>query len=92
MKDIINIPNRICLWTRSYWTGKWGYYKFEKLTGKKVLKIQGRTEILPCISESCKFEDVKLKQHLMSKSHIFSKTHAELAESFENKKINIYFY
>ena len=65
--------------------------EFEKLTGKKVLKMQGRKK-LPCISESCKFEGVKLKQHLMSKSHIFSKTHAELAESFENKKINIYFY
>ena len=35
--------------------------EFEKLTGKKVLKMKGRKKKLPSISYSCKFEGAKQK-------------------------------
>ena len=61
--------------------------EFENLTGKRMLKMQDRKIKLPCIWQSCRFEGLKLKGHLMSKSHQCTKETAQLADSFLHSKI-----
>ena len=61
--------------------------EFENLTGKRMLKMQSTKIKLPCIWQSCRFEGLKLKGHLMSKSHQCTKETAQLADSFLHSKI-----
>ena len=49
--------------------------------------MQGTKIKLPCIWQSCRFEDLKLKAHLMSKSHQCTKETVQLADSFLHSKI-----
>ena len=60
--------------------------KFETLTGKEKLNMQCRKRKLQCTSPSCKFEDVKLEQHLRSKSHNLPQKRSALAQSFMSQK------
>lgn len=53
--------------------------------------MQCRKRKLQCTSPSCKFEDVKLEQHLRSKSHNLPQKRSALAQSFMSpKKLNTF--
>lgn len=60
----------------------------QNLTGKKYLELSNGRQRLVCLFKSCQFEGIRLKQHVIGKSHKIDEQDANLRETYLTHKIN----